>query len=118
MIVDAHTHIFSLDFQRYPLADPQASYRPTADGAVELLRRQMDDAGVERAVTIPPAWRSPDVLRLASTIYEDRVFGVMPILGDALEDAGCDNADMLIHCRSQAEHVRGCWVVDALLGKV
>ena len=39
------------------------------------------------------------------------------ILADALEDAGCDNADLLDHCRRPGEHVRGCWVVDALLGK-
>jgi hypothetical protein len=41
----------------------------------------------------------------------------MPILADALEDAGCDNADILQHCRGAGEHVRGCWVVDLVLGK-
>ena len=41
----------------------------------------------------------------------------MPILGDVLEEAGCDNEDLLSHCRSQAEHVRGCWLVDAILAK-
>ena len=41
----------------------------------------------------------------------------MPILADALEDAGCTNQDILNHCRGGGEHVRGCWVVDLLLGK-
>lgn len=43
--------------------------------------------------------------------------GQLAILADALEDAGCDNADILDHCRSDGPHVRGCWVVDLLLGK-
>jgi hypothetical protein len=41
----------------------------------------------------------------------------MAILGDILEDAGCGNADILNHCRKPGIHVRGCWVVDLLLGK-
>src|SRR5262249_14708996 len=53
-IVDAHTHLFAPDQERSPLADPGASYRPETDGSVELLRRQMDAAGVDRALTISP----------------------------------------------------------------
>lgn len=41
----------------------------------------------------------------------------MPILVDALEEAGCDNADILTHCRSGGPHIRGCWVLDLILGK-
>ncbi|MDY3553595.1 hypothetical protein R5W24_002698 [Gemmata sp. JC717] len=41
----------------------------------------------------------------------------MPILADALQDAGCDNDDILNHCRADTVHARGCWVVDAVLGK-
>jgi hypothetical protein len=70
-----------------------------------------------RPVTIDPAWLTPKVLSLAQSIYQDRAFGRMPILGDVLEEAGCDNTEILAHCRSQSEHVRGCWVVDAILGK-
>jgi hypothetical protein len=51
-------------------------------------------------------------------MYDTRDFGVMPILADALQDAGCDNDDILAHCReANANHVRGCWVVDLVLGK-
>jgi hypothetical protein len=51
-------------------------------------------------------------------MYEGREFSAMPILADALQDAGCEHADILAHCRDpQATHVRGCWVVDLVLGK-
>ena len=57
------------------------------------------------------------VSRIAQRIYEDRAFDRMPVLADALEDAGCADADVLAHCRRPAGHVRGCWVIDLLLGK-
>jgi hypothetical protein len=54
---------------------------------------------------------------LARAMYDTRDFSGMPILADALQDAGCDDADILGHCRGDGPHVRGCWVVDRLLGK-
>ena len=70
-----------------------------------------------RPVTVNPAWLTSTVKQLAEAIYQEKAFDRMPILGDALEEAGCTDAEMLNHCRQQAEHVRGCWVVDLLLGK-
>jgi hypothetical protein len=73
-----------------------------------------------RPVTVNPdvlAWNDRLVPRLAQAIYEERRWGDMPILGDALLDAGCDNDEVVAHCRSGGEHLRGCWVVDLLLGK-
>ena len=70
-----------------------------------------------RPVTADPAWLTSTVVALASGIYADRAFDRLPILADALQDAGCDNADVLGHCRGPGPHVRGCWVVDLLLGK-
>lgn len=70
-----------------------------------------------RPVKSQKAWRNATATILAQTIYEDRVFDRLPILADALEEAGCTNADILAHCRQPGEHVRGCWVVDLLLGK-
>jgi hypothetical protein len=64
-----------------------------------------------------PAWRTPDLTTLAGHIYCDRSFKEMPALADALEEAGCTDAEILAHCRQPGEHVRGCWVVDAVLGK-
>jgi hypothetical protein len=71
-------------------------------------------------LTIAPlwlGWNDRTVLRLAQAIYDERAFDRMPILADALEDAGCDNVDILSHCRDAGPHVRGCWVLDLLLGK-
>jgi hypothetical protein len=71
-----------------------------------------------RPVTFPPAWRTITTVALAKLIHESRDFGAMPILADALQDAGCEDADILNHCRDvSATHVRGCWVVDLVLGK-
>ncbi|MCE9566332.1 MAG: hypothetical protein K8U57_30275 [Planctomycetes bacterium] len=71
-----------------------------------------------RPVTTDPTWLTTDVVALATGIYEDRAFDRMPILADALQDAGCDNDDILNHCRNANQvHVRGCWVVDLVLGK-
>ncbi|WP_439629193.1 hypothetical protein [Gemmata sp.] len=71
-----------------------------------------------RPVAIDPQWLTSDVLALARGIYEEREFDRMPILADALQDAGCDSAAVLDHCRDpNGTHVRGCWVVDLLLGK-
>jgi len=68
-------------------------------------------------VTLSPAWLTSTVIALARQMYESRDFSPLPILADALQDAGCDNADILDHCRSGGPHVRGCFVVDLLLGK-
>jgi len=62
-------------------------------------------------------WRDGTVVKLAQTIYSDRRFDIMPILGDALHEAGCCDEAILDHCRGPNNHVRGCWVVDLLLGK-
>ncbi|MBA4064130.1 MAG: hypothetical protein C0501_10535 [Isosphaera sp.] len=77
--------------------------------------------GVRRAKRPPeilkPAWRTSTVLALAQGIYGERAFDRLPILADALQDAGCEDADILAHCRGPGPHARGCWVVDLVLGK-
>jgi hypothetical protein len=70
-----------------------------------------------RPAAADPAWLTSTVAQLASGIYADRAFDRLPFLGDALEDAGCADRAILDHCRSPGPHVRGCWVVDLLLGK-
>jgi hypothetical protein len=93
--------------------------------AIEEFRRQ---CAVLRDLFIPfrkpaavdPAWlrwNHGTVPRLAQHIYEERRFGDLPILADALEEAGCAEAALLDHCRQPGEHVRGCWAVDLVLGK-
>jgi hypothetical protein len=63
------------------------------------------------------AWGDGVVPALARGIYEDRAFDRLPILADALQDAGCDNEAILAHLHSPGPHVRGCWAVDLILGK-
>jgi hypothetical protein len=68
-------------------------------------------------VTLNPSWLTSTVIALAQQMYDSRDFSPMPILADALQDAGCDNEEILNHCRQPGEHVRGCWVVDLLLDR-
>jgi hypothetical protein len=63
------------------------------------------------------AWNGGTVAKLAAAIYDERRFADLPILADALEDAGCADAGILAHCRGGGEHVRGCWAVDRLTGR-
>jgi len=77
-----------------------------------------------RPVSINPTWLTPIVRSLAQATYNNRILpsgtldnARLAVLGDALEDAGCTNADILNHCRQPGEHVRGCWALDLLLGK-
>ena len=73
-----------------------------------------------RALSIPfywLAWNDGTIRKLAQVIYDDPAFDRLPLLVDALEDAGCTDSSILAHCRGGGEHVRGCWVVDLLLGK-
>jgi hypothetical protein len=70
---------------------------------------------------IPLTWNSDcftsTVRELSQHIYESRDFSAMPVLADALQDAGCDSEYILGHCRANRPHARGCWVLDAVLGK-
>jgi hypothetical protein len=71
-----------------------------------------------RSVAFSTEWRTSTAVAIASQMYESRDFSAMPILADALQDAGCDTDDILNHCRDAKQtHVRGCWVVDLVLGK-
>jgi hypothetical protein len=73
-----------------------------------------------RAITVEPswlAWNCGTAPAIARHVYEDRAFHDLPLLADALEEAGCTEPDILAHCRGTGPHVRGCWVVDLLLGK-
>jgi hypothetical protein len=75
-----------------------------------------DIAGVPGA-RLDPRWVSDDVARLATVVYDSCDFSRLPELADALEDAGCADADLLAHCRGRGPHVRGCWAVDLVFGK-
>jgi hypothetical protein len=73
-----------------------------------------------RPVTIQPqvlAWNDRLVVRLAQSIYDQRNWSDMAVLHDALLDAGCDEQEVLDHCKGPGPHSRGCWIIDLLLNK-
>jgi hypothetical protein len=70
-----------------------------------------------RIVVFPKSWRSSTAVALAVGMYKSRDFTAMPVLADALEEAGCSDSAVLAHCREPGTHVRGCWVVDLVLNR-
>lgn len=81
-----------------------------------VLNRLAVVSNMFRAVSAVPKWRRATSLSLARWILAERAFEELPILGDALEEEGCTEAELLAHCREQRVHKLGCWVVDLLLG--
>jgi hypothetical protein len=109
---------FSLDEVYRSLRWAQGEFRAPSDREICDLIRDI----INPTPPSPPApswltWHDATVRRIAQGVYHDRAFERLPILADALIDAGCDNEDILVHCRSEGPHVRGCWVIDLLLGK-
>jgi hypothetical protein len=73
-----------------------------------------------RRISVDPswlAWQGGTVVKLATSIYNERRFEDMGVLSDALEEAGCQDQEILRHCRQQGSHYSGCWLIDLLLYK-
>ena len=81
----------------------------------EAFRDIVPDPG--RPIQLDPRWQTGDVVGIARAIHADQAFHLLPILSDALLDAGCDDEALLGHCRSGGPHVRGCWLISTLLGR-
>jgi hypothetical protein len=96
------------------IGDTKAGDREYAIQA-ELLRDIIGNPFHPRV--FEPQWRTSTVLAIAEGIYEDRAFDRLPILADALQEAGCEDEQILGHCREDGTHVRGCWVIDLILGR-
>ena len=101
-------------------AGPGAAAAGTAERAAQcaLLRDLVGVPG--RRVVADPAWLWWDggaAFKLARAVYDERRFDRLPELADALAAAGCTDAEILAHCRAGGDHARGCWALDALLGK-
>jgi hypothetical protein len=87
-----------------------------AEDACAAARAACAASGWDAATVAFEAAGCAVVHRLARAIYDTRSFDDMPLLADALEQAGCTDPDLLAHCRQPVEHVRGCWALDLLLG--
>jgi hypothetical protein len=120
------TPIKALDSIRYAL-DAFASPGSTAphwkklrdrEAVIQLMYAYDIFGNPFRPISFDSAWQTGTAVALAQTMYDVRDFVAMPILADALEDAGCEVPDILYHCRDpKGVHVRGCWVIDLVLGK-
>jgi hypothetical protein len=95
----------------FAVEDPQDERRVQAAIAKEVFGNPF------RPAVLDPRLRTANVLSLAQGVYQSRVFYRLPVLADALEDAGCADADLLGHLRGPGPHVRGCWGLDSVLGK-
>jgi hypothetical protein len=103
---------------RVVVATQRALGTPEAKAQADLVRCIFGSPF--RPGSLEPAivqWQERDIMKRAAAIYEERAFDRLPILADALEEAGCTDADMLTHCRGPGPHALGCRVVDLLLGK-
>jgi hypothetical protein len=115
---EAKPYSAAFNMTAYPL--PLAGHRgASAEGEAIICDLLRDVFGNPfREVKFDKRWKTDTAVSLAKQMYESREFGTMPILADALQDAGCDSDDILSHCRDAKQvHVRGCWVVDLVLGK-
>jgi len=106
----------SASWSTAPSGDPRV--RAIQHQACRLLRCIFGNPFC-RAAAAPSwlRWHDGAAVHIAQAIYDDRRFLDLPILADALEEAGCTDPEILSHCRGPGEHIRGCWVVDLVLGR-
>ena len=111
-VLDYYLASFPGEFYRY------AGWRPLHPGHRAAALALIDDilGPPDELPRFDPAWRTADAVGIARAMANTRDYSAAPILADALEDAGCDAAAILTHCRAERLHVRGCWVVDEVLG--
>jgi hypothetical protein len=120
--------VLHLQAAAWLLLDSTAHYYDIVNMAVSLLAVPFSQAGLLRDIIGNPfrpvpldpvwlCWNGGTVRKLAQATYDEHAFDHLPILADALEEAGCMDAAILDHCRGPGPHVRGCWVIDLLLGK-
>jgi hypothetical protein len=109
--------LFVLGAQEFPTYDPAESetWPASTPELCDLLREVVGNPF--RPTRIDPqwlTWNNSTVAILARTIRTEKDFALMPVLADALEDAGCSEAALLAHCREKCQHVASCWLLDLL----
>jgi hypothetical protein len=118
----AHRALLVVDAAGQLAACPPGQEYDPALWAAETLRqcdllRDLFGPLPFRSLALEASWQTAEVLDLAQRSYDERDFSRTQELGQALYRAGCRNRDMLPHCLWSAEHARGCWLVDLVLGK-
>ncbi len=118
---ESAAHAAACTVPRAPLASLGwvAAYRLACQAERDSQKALLDEVFGDPfdPVFIRTDWLTADVRGLARVLYEERRFGEVPVLADALEDAGCTEQRLLGHLRGPVGHVRGCFAVDLLLGK-
>lgn len=109
-VLEGHSFTASSGWTAYHKAETLARGQ-----VVELIREVCGHAGREAA--FDAAWRTPEVRALAGDLYSARAAEGLAYIGDALEEAGCADAELLGHLRGGGRHVRGCWALDLALGR-
>lgn len=99
----------------FPYTGTTPNYRRIlpADHSLELFREVFPNAYHD--LRFAHDWLSRDVVAVARHIYDSQEFSQLTVLADALEEAGCNNSMILQHCRLEAPHIRGCWVLEGIL---
>lgn len=110
-ILDFYLASPSIEYYSYASARP---FHPDHRAAALDL---IDDLLGHPTAPVPAAWQTSTAVGLAAGMYATRDFAAAPVLADALDDAGCDAAELLAHLRADRRHVRGCWAIDAVLRK-
>ena len=114
---EAHEFVSILQAIR-DLASTQASCRDEQAAQVSILRDMFAPPAQLSLIQVSwLAWNDAFIPKLAQSVYENGGSEDMPILGDALEEAGCTDSTILEHFRGRGPHVRGCWALDLILGK-
>lgn len=108
------------------VVEARAGVAPNQNEARKAIRQEQCDflrdiiGNPFRPVEFQPEWllsNNGTVVKMAQWIYEQKEYGDLPILGDALEEAGCGSPGILEHCHSARVHVKGCWALDQILGR-
>lgn len=97
--------------------EPFSLDKVEGEKAVQMLLLRDIVGNPFRPIAFDPSWRTSTTQALACSMYASRDFSAAPVLADSLEEAGCHDPAILEHLRGENVHVRGCWVVDAVLGK-
>ncbi len=109
------SEIVSNEFQFNAIWNPRSECIDYLHRWRQVIRNAVED--FNGGPMLNSSWQTTTSIAIAEYISDDRAFDRLPILADALQDAGCEDADILDHCRGNGPHVRSCWVVDLLLGK-
>jgi len=120
----AHCAAVTVEYQFPRVTHRNAAQRGKAQRAARAAEQAVQVAMLRdifgnpfRPLVFERRCRSADTLDLARGIYDEREFDRLPILADALQDAGCELEELLRHCRGPGPHLRGCWALDLVLGR-